>query len=77
MINFKQKPFTNYYFGFKNLTQLKKWFDRNDLLLLKKEKFVIRRYTLSNKNVLVGKTQVMFKPEIDMKRKLIDFKEVL
>ena len=66
---FATKSMSKYHFGFKNIKDLKKWFNSRELKNLKKLNFIIVQYKAEK--VLNGTGQVMFIPDKKIKRKIV------
>lgn len=59
----------NYNCGFKNLKQLREWFNKEELKALKRLDFTIREYLINPKNLVIGQKQVVFKSNKKTKKK--------
>lgn len=52
--------YTEYFFGFADVSQLKKWFNQKELKLLNSLNFVVREYIINKNYVIYGDKQVLF-----------------
>lgn len=75
LVKFYNKNFGNnhkFFYGFKDIEQLSKWFNKKERALLKKMNFVVREYIINKKYVVIGDKQTLFIPIKKVKSRLKD-----